>query len=38
MNSPLFQKLRDEGYLPEDHDGCCILYEKRELVEQLMNA
>ena len=38
MNSPLFRKLREEGYLLEDHDGGCILYEKRELVEQLMNA
>lgn len=38
MNSPLFQKLREEGYLLEDHDGGCILYEKRELVEQLMNT
>ena len=38
MNSPLFQKLREEGYLLEDHDGGCILYEKREQVEQLMNT
>ena len=38
MNSPLFRKLRDEGYLLEDHDGGCILYEKRGLVEQLINA
>ena len=38
MNSPLFRKLRDEGYLLEDHDGGCILYEKRGLVEQLLNA
>ena len=38
MNSPLFQKLREEGYLLEDHDGGCVLYEKREQVEQLMNT
>ena len=38
MNSPLFRTLREEGYLLEDHDGGCILYEKRELVEQLINA
>ena len=38
MNSPLFRKLRDEGYLLEDHEGGCLLYEKRELVEQLINA
>ncbi|WP_295072590.1 radical SAM protein [Ruminococcus sp.] len=38
MNSPLFRKLRDEGYLLEDHDGGCILYEKRELVQQIING
>ncbi|MBP5353707.1 MAG: radical SAM protein [Lachnospiraceae bacterium] len=38
MNSPLFKKLRDEGYLLEDHDGGCILFEKRELVEQLLKG
>ncbi|MCR5121366.1 MAG: radical SAM protein [Ruminococcus sp.] len=38
MNSPLFRKLREEGYLLEDHDGGCILYEKRELIEQLIKA
>ena len=38
MNSPLFKKLRDEGYLLEDHDGGCILFDKRELVEQLIDA
>ena len=36
MESPLFRKLRDEGYLLEDHSGGCILYEKREQVESLM--
>ncbi|WP_028517704.1 radical SAM protein [Ruminococcus flavefaciens] len=38
MNSPLFIKLRDEGYLLEDHEGGCILYEKRELVQQIING
>jgi MoaA/NifB/PqqE/SkfB family radical SAM enzyme len=38
MNSPLFIKLRDEGYLLEDHEGGCILYEKRELVQQILNG
>ena len=38
MDSPLFRTLRDEGYLLEDHDGGCILYEKRELIQQLINA
>ena len=37
MNSPLFKKLRDEGYLLEDHSGGCVLYEKRELVQQIIN-
>jgi MoaA/NifB/PqqE/SkfB family radical SAM enzyme len=38
MDSPLFRTLRDEGYLLEDHEGGCILYEKRELVQKLINA
>lgn len=38
MNSPLFRKLRDEGYLLEDHSGGCILYEKRELVQQIIHG
>lgn len=38
MNSSLFRKLRDEGYLLEDHSGGCILYEKRELVQQIING
>ncbi|WP_295080971.1 radical SAM protein [Ruminococcus sp.] len=37
INSPLFRKLRDEGYLLEDHSGGCVLYEKRELVRQMIN-
>lgn len=37
MDSPLFRKLRDEGYLLEDHEGGCVLYEKRELVQQIIN-
>ncbi|MCR5541071.1 MAG: radical SAM protein [Ruminococcus sp.] len=38
MDSKLFRTLRDEGYLLEDHEGGCILYEKRELVQKLINA
>ena len=38
MNSSLFRKLREEGYLLEDHDGGCILYDKRKLIEQLINV
>lgn len=37
MNSPLFRKLREEGYLLEDHDGGCVLFDKKELVEQLLS-
>ncbi len=37
MDSPLLKKLRDEGYLLEDHSGGCVLYDKNELVEQLIS-
>lgn len=36
LNSGLFHALRDNGHLLEDHVGGCVLYEKRELVEQLL--
>lgn len=36
MRSPLFTALRDGGVLMEDHEGGCVLYEKRELVEALL--
>ncbi|MBR1586099.1 MAG: radical SAM protein [Clostridia bacterium] len=36
MNSRLFRTLREDGHLLEDHAGGCVLYEKRELVEQIM--
>ncbi len=36
MNSGLFRALRDNGHLLEDYVGGCVLYEKRELVEQLL--
>ena len=38
MNSGLFRALRDEGHLLEEHIGGCVLYEKRELVEKLLNG
>lgn len=38
MNSRLFRKLRDEGFLLEDHKGGCILYEKREQIEHIING
>lgn len=36
MRSPLFMALRDGGVLTEDHDGGCVLFEKRDLVEALL--
>ena len=36
LDSALFHALRDNGHLLEDHVGGCVLYEKRELVEQLL--
>ncbi|MCR5831319.1 MAG: radical SAM protein [Lachnospiraceae bacterium] len=36
MHSPLFVALQSGDILMDDHDGGCVLYEKRELVEQLM--
>ncbi len=38
MHSPLFKALNDGGVLTDDHDGGCVLYEKRELVEQIMKT
>ena len=36
MDSRLFRSLREEGILMEDHDGGCVLYQKREQVEALL--
>lgn len=36
MHSPLFTALRDGSILMDDHDGGCVLYEKREQVEALL--
>lgn len=36
MKSRLFTKLRDGGYLLEDHPGGCTLYSRREEVEKLI--
>jgi MoaA/NifB/PqqE/SkfB family radical SAM enzyme len=38
MHSPLFMALRSGDILSDDHNGGCVLYEKRALVEQLMGA
>jgi MoaA/NifB/PqqE/SkfB family radical SAM enzyme len=36
MKSPLFTALRSGDILTDDHEGGCVLYEKRELVEALI--
>lgn len=36
LKSKLFTKLRDSGALLEEHAGGCVLFEKRELVEEFM--
>ena len=36
LRSPLFTALRDGGLLMDDHEGGCVLYEKREIVEKLI--
>ena len=36
MHSPLFTALRDGSILIDDHDGGCVLYEKRGQVEKLL--
>ncbi|MCR5544725.1 MAG: radical SAM protein [Eubacterium sp.] len=37
INSPLFLALQRGDILLDDHSGGCVLYEKRELVEQIIN-
>ena len=37
MRSPLFTALREGGLLNDDHEGGCVLYEKRRLVENLIS-
>ncbi|MBQ8959991.1 MAG: radical SAM protein [Ruminococcus sp.] len=36
IRSPLFTALRSGDLLLDDHEGGCVLYEKRELVEALL--
>jgi len=36
LNSRLFRKLRDGGYLLDDHIGGCTLFEKKDQVESLI--
>ncbi len=36
LHSPLFKALSDQRVLQDDHEGGCILFEKRELVEAIL--
>ena len=36
MNSPLFAALRSGELLMDDHEGGCVLYEKRQRVQELL--
>ena len=36
MKSKLFLDLQKEGVLMDDHKGGCVLYQKREMVEELL--
>ncbi len=38
MNSRLFKALQKEDVLMDDHDGGCVLYEKRHEVEALLGS
>ena len=38
MNSRLFKALQKEGVLIDDHDGGCVLYEKRHEVEAILGG
>ncbi|MBR0062641.1 MAG: radical SAM protein, partial [Oscillospiraceae bacterium] len=38
MSSPLFTALRDGSILLDDHAGGCVLYEKRDEVEAILNG
>lgn len=36
LHSPLFRKLQEGGVLMEEHEGGCVLFEKEELVKQIL--
>lgn len=38
IRSPLFETLKSEHLLEEDHAGGCVLFEKREQVEEIVAA
>lgn len=37
LNSPLFQALQKGDILMDEHEGGCVLYEKRQQVEAILN-
>jgi len=37
LNSTLFKKLQDGSVLIEEHDGGCVLFEKRKTVQELLH-
>ena len=37
IQSKLFRSLRDNGLLSDDHNGGCVLFEKREAVKSLLS-
>ena len=36
LHSPLFTALRNRNVLMENHDGGCVLFERREIVETIL--
>lgn len=38
LHSRLFEKLRTSGTLLEEHAGGCVLFERRDIVEEFMNS
>ncbi len=36
LNSKLFKRLKEENILLEEHAGGCVLFERKEMVEQLL--
>lgn len=38
LHSRLFEKLRTSGTLLEDHAGGCVLFERKETVEEFLNS
>jgi len=36
LRSPLFMALRSGDILTDDHQGGCVLFEKKDMVEKIM--